>query len=56
MSARQIVFVIYMGLGLFGALLTFVFATGGTFGQRCAKLYAVQSPAWNQCVEQLNRG
>ena len=37
------------------ALIIFVFATGQTFGQRCAKLYA-DGPNQDACVSRLAHG
>jgi len=42
--------VIYGGLALFGLLVIVVFATGQTFGQRCAKIWVSGSPDWHSCV------
>lgn len=39
----------------FGGLLAIVFATGSTFGQRCAKLYTEESTAWQLCVDHLSK-
>jgi hypothetical protein len=33
-----------------------VFATGSTFGQRCAKLHPEKGQAWQQCINDLKRG
>lgn len=43
----------YSAFVLSGVLLIVVFMTGSTFGQRCAKLWPVDSPAWNDCVEKF---
>lgn len=44
--------------GLVGAavLVGVVFATGQTFGQRCAAAYDPNTATWNQCVERLAHG
>ncbi len=44
------------GVIAFIALLIFVFATGSTFGQRCAKLHPEKGEAWQQCIDDLSRG
>lgn len=33
-----------------------VFATGSTFGQRCATITHQGSPEWHQCVQDLSEG
>jgi membrane protein DedA with SNARE-associated domain len=39
------------------AILTlFVFATGQTFGQKCAKKYEKHTTEWCDCVQRLNQG
>ena len=50
-------FVISFGgaLGLFVGLVTLVFATGATFGQRCGKAYS-DPVSIERCVERLNDG
>jgi hypothetical protein len=45
--------VICGSLGAFGILLVVVFATGSTFGQRCAALYEHGSQSWQMCVRDL---
>jgi len=40
-------------LVLFALILGFVFATGQTFGQRCAIRFEVNSPEWATCVDDL---
>ncbi len=37
-------------------LLVFVFSTGQTFGQRCAKEYNEDTTEWCDCVERLSQG
>ncbi len=37
-------------------LIILVFATGQTFGQRCAELYDIDSPEWCDCVDSLATG
>lgn len=52
-AAKIIVIGIVSGCVAFAALLVFVFATGQTFGQRCAH-FPVEARA--QCVDDLSRG
>lgn len=44
------------GVVAFVLLLIVVFATGSTFGQRCAKLHPEKGQAWQQCIDNLKRG
>lgn len=37
-------------------MIVLVFATGSTFGQRCAKVHAKDTPQWQQCVSDLAKG
>lgn len=37
-------------------LIIGVFATGSTFGQRCAKVFPKDSPEWHQCIKDLAAG
>lgn len=37
-------------------LIAIVFATGSTFGQRCAKVYQKGSTAWQACIVRLKDG
>lgn len=42
---------------IFGiALIIIMFATGSTFGQRCATKYEKNSLQWTQCIEDLSDG
>lgn len=45
-------------LALFASalLLAVVFATGSTFGQRCAKIYQKGTPGWTACINRLKSG
>lgn len=45
-----------LGLVLTPLLIVFVFASGQTFGQRCAKEYEPKSRAWSQCISKLSKG
>lgn len=44
--------------GVIGGLLTIalMFATGQTFGQRCAKVYPENTPEWIDCVQRFAAG
>lgn len=53
---RRMLFMVYLGLAAGGLFIGAVFLTGGTFGQRCAKLWAQDTPAWNDCVERFATG
>lgn len=53
---RRFLLAIYFGLAIGGIMIALVFATGSTFGQRCAKLWTHGSPEWNDCVERFARG
>ncbi|HHF0638468.1 MULTISPECIES: hypothetical protein [Pseudomonas] len=44
------------GLVVGVALITCVVAFGGTFGQRCAKVYEKDSPEWKSCTYRLKDG
>lgn len=37
-------------------LIAVVFATGSTFGQRCAKLYPKDTANWQACIQRLKTG
>jgi len=37
-------------------IILFVFATGQTFGQRCAEVYNKNTTEWCDCVERLHQG
>lgn len=56
MSAEQraVVVGVACGLALFAALLLIVFATGQTFGQRCAEYFPKDAEAQRQCVVDLS--
>lgn len=56
MNRRFFLTAFYGAVALFGVLLVAVFLTGSTFGQRCAKLWPVDSPAWESCVERFAAG
>lgn len=56
MSMVRLALVSFFGAaGVFAVLLAVVFATGATFGQRCAKAYT-SPPDIERCVERLNSG
>lgn len=48
--------IFYGGLALGGVIIVLVFLSGGTFGQRCAKLHPINSPGWQNCVELFATG
>lgn len=50
---KRVLMIIYGGLALWGVIIMIVFATGSTFGQRCAAMYARDSRAWESCVSAL---
>lgn len=51
--------IVQMAIGGFAVgvfLIAFAFATGSTFGQRCAKIHPEKGEAWRQCIDRLSRG
>lgn len=60
MMARRIIWAIKWGIigGIVASIILVisVFATGQTFGQRCAKQFPNHSVEWKQCVHNLVNG
>ncbi len=56
MSLRHFLWSVYFAIAFCGVLIVSVFLTGNTFGQRCAKLWPENSPAWENCVARFASG
>ena len=52
---KEIVFAFILSVAIFCILLSFVFYTGSTFGQRCAKMYTEEKEI-AVCVKRLSKG
>jgi len=55
-ASKVIIHSLIGGVVAFVLLLIVVFATGSTFGQRCAKIHSEKGEAWQQCIKDLQRG
>lgn len=55
-SLRFCVGSFFGGLGVAAAIIAAVFATGATFGQRCAHAYPADAPRAMVCVDHLSHG
>lgn len=55
-NPRQLLLVAAIVLAVFLVMVVAVFATGSTFGQRCAESYTPGSADWNTCVTELVGG
>lgn len=53
---RAMLFGVVLTFGLAALLIGFVFATGGTFGQRCAKAFPDDPARAELCVYNLSHG
>lgn len=56
MSFQTVVSAVVSAAVAFAVTLAIVFATGQTFGQRCAVHYPDGSPEWRACVSRLAKG
>ena len=56
-NSRQLMCICFvLGLVLGGIMIALVVATGNTFGQQCARQHTKNTPAWTECVDQMQYG
>lgn len=55
-NTRQFVVGASLIVAAFTLMIAAVFATGSTFGQRCAESNTEGSAAWNKCVKEMAGG
>lgn len=55
-ESRSAIRIFYVAILVSLLVIGWVFATGQTFGQRCASLHEPKSVEWHACIDKLVRG